>query len=174
MESGELYVTDAYNKNVRHKLVFDEIIVVKSFADSRSAVYAIGDRVVHLNNSISSVFDFYFRKQPTFIHASEHHIINTKHIITAEANIYDGALKINLTNNHVATLRRTHQYAYFIINGEPRKKKPLVENCQIKDDIIMSEIKNTRDIVDEIFRATGQRVTSRWVVKRWKQLKINS
>jgi hypothetical protein len=38
----------------------------------------------------------------------------------------------------------------------------------------MSDIKNIKDIVAEIARATGEKVTARYVLKRYKELKINS
>lgn len=174
MTEKELYVCDAYNKSVKHRLVYDSIVIVKTFDTSKTGIHTSDGRVILLDNSLSLVFDFYFKSHPDFIHASEHHVINRRHIVFAEVKSYDTNLKVTMSNKDIATLRRSHPYAYFIINGHPRKRKSSVEDTHIKDVIILSDKKKTKDIVDEIFKTTGEKVTSRYVVKRYKQLKINS
>ncbi len=173
-EQKELYVTDGGNKELRIRLVYDEIVLIKTFNTTNSIVHLTSGKTILLGNSVSLLFDFYFKRQPEFIHASEHHIINTNYIVSVVINIYDAELKVNLVNNLTANLRKGHSYAYFIINGIYKKKKGATEDCSKKDAIIMSDIKNIKDIVAEIARATGEKVTARYVLKRYKELKINS
>ncbi len=117
------------------------------------------------------MYDFYFKKLSMFIRSSANHIINTNHIITAEEKPYSEELLITLTGNNKAALRKGHDYAYFILNGQKRGTT-VVENSEAKDQIIMSEITDVKKIVNEIYKQTGETVTTRWVVKRYKQLKI--
>lgn len=173
-EQKELYVTDGNNRELRIRLVYDEIVLIKTFNTTNSIVHLTSGKTVFLGNSVSLLFDFYFKRQPVFIHASEHHIINTNHITSVAVNIYDAELKVNLINNLTAKLRKAHPYAYFIINGVHKKRKSATEDCSRKDAIIMSDIKHIKDIVAEIAKATGERVTARYVLKRYKELKINS
>jgi hypothetical protein len=171
----ELYIVDGSNKNVRHRLEYDDIINVQTFDGGRSIIHtASTDRVILINNSVALLFDFYFKRHPHFIHASEHHIVNTSHIIYAEGNIYEAALRLTLFKGHIATLRMSHPYAYFIINGRQKKRKSEIEDCEKKDAIILSDIKSVRETVDAIYKNTGEKVTPRYVTKRYKQLKINS
>ena len=126
-----------------------------------------------LKNSIDVVFDFYFKNIPGFIRSSENFIVNTSHILTAEETEFSSTIRLTLTGNNSVMLRRSHDYAYFILNGHVRKKTPIT-NCDVKDALVMSDVKNVRDVVTEIKKATGESVTARWVIKRYKELKIKS
>jgi hypothetical protein len=164
----EFYVTDSVNNNLRHRVVYDDVIFCHSFADG-VILHLHNKSNIILKNSVDVIYDFYFKKPSQFIRSSEHHIVNTSHIKSAEE--LGNEIVLHLTNDLKAKLRRSHEYAYFIINGQ-KKVKDAIENCEVKDALVMSEIKDIRQIVDSIKKATGDVVTSRWVVKRYKQLKI--
>lgn len=169
----EFYVIDSINKNIRHRVLYDDVIMCQSHKSGCSII--IDNRPnIFLKNTIDSVYDFYFRKQKSFIRSSAHHIVNTRHIVSAEEKKYAAELLLILTKNNQATLRSSHDYAYFILYGEYRPKKSLTEDSNEKDAIILSDTKNVRDIVSEIKLKTGEDVSSRYVVKRYKQLKIQS
>lgn len=167
----EFYVIDSTDKRIRHRVSCEDIIMCYSFKDGCYIVLVNRPDIV-LKNSIDSIYDFYFKKLPMFIRSSANHIINTNHIITAEERSYSDEMLITLTNNNKAMLRRGHEYAYFILNGH-KKPKAGIKNSEDKDKIIMSDIKDAKQIVQEIYEATGERVNTRWVVKRYKELKIN-
>lgn len=174
IEHKELYVTDGKNRNLRIRLMYDDIILIKTSSKNTATVCLASGKEITLNNSLPLLYEFYFKKRPNFIHASEHHIINTSYILSAEGNVYDTELKINLCNNLIARLRKSHPYAYFIMNGVIKKRKSAVTDCEKKDAIIMSSLHYTKDIVAEILRVTGEKISPRYVIKRYKELKINS
>jgi hypothetical protein len=127
----------------------------------------------NIPNSLNMIYDFYFSKNPLFILAKDA-IVNKEYIITAILQPYDGAIKLVLQKNHTAWLMRSHPYAYFIMNGEYKTKSASAsQHSDIKDGIIMSDTKNVQDVIREIHDATGEVVTSRYIIKRYKQLKIN-
>lgn len=164
----EFYVTDSVNKNLKHRVVYDDVIFCHSFAGG-VILHLHNKSNIILKNSVDVIYDFYFKKPSQFIRSSEHHIVNTSHITTAEE--LGNEIVLHLTDGLKATLRRSHEYAYFIINGH-KKEKNSVENCEIKDALVMSDVKDIKEIVNAIKKTTGDVVTSRWVVKRYKQLKI--
>ena len=169
----EFYVVDSINKSIRHRVLYDDVIMCQSHKNGCSII--LNNRPsIFLKNTIDSIYDFYFRRHNTFIRSSAHHIVNINHIVSAEEKKYSGELLLMLTNKNQATLRSSHDYAYFILNGEYRPKKIAAKDSDEKDAIILSNTKNVRDIVSEIKLKTGEDVTSRYVVKRYKQLKIQS
>jgi hypothetical protein len=169
----EFYVVDSINKNIRHRVLYDDVIMCQSHKNGCSII--LDNRPsIFLKNTIDSVYDFYFRRHNAFIRSSAHHIVNTKHIVSAEEKKYSAELLLILTKNNQATLRGSHDYAYFILNGEYRPKKMAAKDSDEKDAIILSDIKKVNDIVREIKLKTGEDVSSRYVVKRYKQLKIQS
>lgn len=168
----EFYVVDSENKKLRHRVPYADVISCHSVTGGCTIVLN-GRPSITLKNSIDVVFDFYFKKITGFIRSSENFIVNTSHILTAEEREFSSNIQLTLTGNNIVMLRRSHDYAYFIMNGQMRRKAAII-NCDVKDKLVMSDIKDIRQIVTEIRKATGEAVSSRWVLKRYKQLKIQS
>lgn len=167
----EFYVIDSMNKSIRHKVLYEDVIMCHLYRGG--CVIVLNKKPdIPMKNTIDSIYDFYFKRHKSFIRASANHIVNTQHIISAEEKKYSNELSLTLTNNNKAILRRSHDYAYFILNGEYKTKKTQTEDSEAKDVIIMSDIKNVRDVVEAIKKTTGEDVSPRYVVKRYKQLKI--
>jgi hypothetical protein len=167
----EFYVVDSVNKSIRHKVLYEDVIMCHLHRGGCVIVMAKRPDIP-MKNTIDSIYDFYFKRNKSFIRASSNYIVNTHHIISAEERKFSNEILLTLTNNNKAVLRRSHDYAYFILNGEHRPKKNQIEDSDAKDAIIMSDIKNVHDVVEAIKKTTGEIVNSRYVVKRYKQLKI--
>lgn len=167
----EFYIPDPKDKNVRHRLVFEEIIICKQSGVDKCVIHLNDGRTHQMNNSIKSVYDFYFRAKDGFI-MSEHSIINTRYIISAILDNYEPGVKLVLHKNQTAVIPRSHAYAYFIMNNQYRNAKT-IENTDVKDSIIMIPNKTVEETIREIKEATGEVVTRRYIVKRYKQLQIN-
>jgi hypothetical protein len=169
----EFYVVDSMDKNIRHRVLYEDVIMCHLHRGCCVIVLAKKPDIT-MKNSIDSIYDFYFKKNKSFIRASANYIVNTNHILSAEEKKYSSELSLTLTNNNKAMLRRAHDYAYFILNGEYKNKTTQIQDSDAKDDIILSDIKNAHDIVAAIKKLTGEDVSVRYVVKRYKQLKIQS
>lgn len=164
---NSFFIRTKGDKDIYHRVLLDQVVMCD--------VWATGVRIhfpdkpyLWVESTIETLYDLFFRKNKSFIRSAAGFIVNTDHIVTAEMKS-DG-VRLILTDKKEAFLRTGHDYTYFIQNNK-RKDEVVIEDTPEKDAIIL----NTSDVnmaISKIMATTGESVTRKYIVKRFKELSI--
>ena len=166
----EVYLPDTKNRMLRHRIVFEDLIFIESL-DENSMIYMTRGRTLLVEMPIEKLYDWFFKRQAkNLMRTHAEFIVNTHHIISAEESKTQSYVTLHLSDGYRALLRKSHEYAFFIQNGY-YKKKDSTTHCDIKDAIIMGDIKDVHQIMSIIKKTLGEDVSHRYITARYKQLK---
>jgi hypothetical protein len=164
---NSFYIKAIGDKQIYHRIFFDQVVMCDVWANG-VRIHLHDKPYLWVEATVETLFDLFFRKNKSFIRASANFIVNTDYVLTAEFKP-DGGVRLCLADKKEAVLRTGHEFAYFIQNN--KRKDEGIENTPEKDAIISSTPDVNMAIV-KIYEATGESVTRRYVVQRFKYLSI--
>lgn len=164
---NSFYIRTKGDRHIYHRVHYSDVVMCDVWA-SGVRIHFSDKPYLWVEATIETMYDLFFRKNKSFIRASAGFIVNTDCIVTAEMKP-DG-VKLMLTDKKEALLRSGHDYTFYIQNNR-RRDEVVVEDSQEKDAIILS----TPDVtvaIAKIQEATGESVSRKYIVKRYKELSL--
>ena len=164
---NSFFIKTKGDKHIYHRVFYQEVVMCDVWA-SGVRIHLSDKPYLWVEAAIETLYDLFFRKNKSFIRASAGFIVNTEHIVSAEMKP-DG-IKLLMADKKEALLRSGHDYAFYIQTNR-RKDEMVIEDSQEKDDIILS----TPDVtvaIAKIQEATGESVSRKYIVRRFKELSI--